>query len=116
MVQPRIPDRLYMTGYRSPPCGDGPNQHTERTPIFRLKYVATRGAQNGARLGYRAVLHGEFALCALDGRFWLLGGFLKKNNFPVRRGMPSVFLFLNVAVRSPSRFACFGSALINSEL
>ena len=86
MVQPRIPDRLYMTGYRSPPCGDGPNQHTERTPIFRLKYVATRGAQNGARLGYRAVLHGEFALCALDGRFWLLGGFLKKHNFPVRRG------------------------------
>ena len=42
----------------------------KRTPRFRL---APRGGQNSARSGYRAILHGEFALGALKGRFWLPG-------------------------------------------
>ena len=38
----------------------------KRTPGSRL---APRGGQNGARPGYRAILHGEYALCALEGLF-----------------------------------------------
>ena len=37
---------------------------------FRL---ATRGGQNGARSGFRAIQHGECALGALEGRFCLPG-------------------------------------------
>ena len=42
----------------------------KRTPRFRL---APRGGQNGTRPGYRAILHGECALGALEGRFWFPG-------------------------------------------
>ena len=38
----------------------------KRMRRFRL---APRGGQNGARPGYRAILHGEYALCALEGLF-----------------------------------------------
>ena len=39
----------------------------KRKPRFRL---APRGGQNGTRPGYMAILHGECALGALEGRFW----------------------------------------------
>ena len=39
----------------------------KRTPGSRL---APRGGQNSARPGYSAILHGECALGALEGRFW----------------------------------------------
>ena len=39
----------------------------KRKPRFRL---APRGGQNGPRPGYVAILHGEWALGALEGRFW----------------------------------------------
>ena len=36
-------------------------------------HLAPRRAQNGARPGFRAILHGECALGALEGRFWFPG-------------------------------------------
>ena len=43
----------------------------KRKPRFRL---APRGGQNGPRPGYVAILHGEWALGALEGRFWFPDG------------------------------------------
>ena len=36
-------------------------------------HLAPRRVQNGARPGFRAILHGECALGALEGRFWFPG-------------------------------------------
>ena len=43
----------------------------KRKPRFRL---APRAGQNGPRPGYVAILHGEWALGALEGRFWFPDG------------------------------------------
>jgi hypothetical protein len=43
----------------------------KRKPRFRL---APRGGQNGPRPEYVAILHGEWALGALEGRFWFPDG------------------------------------------
>eukprot|EP00964_Phaeocystis_antarctica_P000514 scaffold281_cov84-Phaeocystis_antarctica.AAC.1 len=48
-------------------CMETAQHSLKRTPRFR---IAPRGGQNGARPGYRAILHGECALGALEGRFW----------------------------------------------
>ena len=59
----------------------------KRTPRFRL---APRRTQNGACPGYRAILHGECALDALKGGFWLPGRFVCiRGRAPAQDGHPS---------------------------
>ena len=54
----RMPDR-YTTGFRRVATA---RISLKRTPRFRL---APCGSQNGARLGYRVILRGEYTLSAL---------------------------------------------------
>jgi hypothetical protein len=48
---------------------------TARISLKRMRRfrLAPRVGQNGTRPGFRAIQHGECALGALEGRFWLLG-------------------------------------------
>ena len=64
------PERRIDTRLAGSPCGDGPNFSLKRRPRFHL---APRVGQNGASPGFRAIQHGQCALGALEGRFWLPG-------------------------------------------
>jgi hypothetical protein len=70
MVQPRTPDRYTAGRLAVWRGGDGPNFSLKRRPRFHL---APRVGQNGASPGFRAIQHGQCALGALEGRFWLPG-------------------------------------------